>query len=188
MDFDRVLRERHSVRAYSPRDVPHDVLERVLDAASFAPSALNEQPWRFFVATGEARAKVGEIMAQSTVYLEDYMELLGPEGYERASEWYTDLGGCPAVVAVAMPVSDDELTHLNRTLSVGAGIENVLLAVTNEGLGACSITFSFWLRDELARALEVPEDREIVALIAMGYPAEEPVAPPHSHDIAVFRD
>ena len=80
MDFDRVLRERHSVRAYSPRDVPHDVLERVLDAASFAPSALNEQPWRFFVATGEARARVGEIMAQSTVYLEDYMEVLGPEG------------------------------------------------------------------------------------------------------------
>lgn len=188
MDFDRVLRERHSVRAYSSREVPHDVLERVLDAASFAPSSFNEQPWRFFVATGETRTRVGEIMAQSTVYLEDYMEVLGPEGYERATKWYTDLGGCPVVVAVSMTVAEDTLTHLNRMLSVGAAVQNVLLAVTNEGLGACSITFSFWLRDELSRELGVPEDREIVALIAMGYPAEQPLAPPHSHDIAVFRD
>lgn len=187
MDFERVLRERHSVRGYSPREVPREVLERVLDAASFAPSSHNEQPWRFYVATGDARARVGEIMAQSTVYLED-MEVLGPEHYEQASKWYTDLGGCPVVVAVSMPVAEDPLTYLNRTLSVGAAVENVLLAVTSEGLGACSITFSFWLRDELARALDVPDEREIVALIALGYPAEEPVAPPHSHDIAVFRD
>ena len=188
MELEKVFRERHSVRRYAPRDVPHDVLERILDAAAYAPSAMNEQPWRFYVAIGETRTRVGEIMAQSTVYLEDYIEVLGPEEYELASQWYTNLGGCPVVVAVSMPVTEDRLQLLNRTISVGAAIENVLLAVTNEGLGACSITFSFWLREELARALEVPEDREIVALIALGYPAEEPVAPPHSHDVAEYRD
>lgn len=188
MELEKVLRERHSVRRYARQDVAHDVIERVLDAAAFAPSAMNEQPWRFYVAEGETRARVGEIMAQSTVYLEDYIEVLSPEEYEHASEWYTDLGGCPVVVAVSMPITEDRLQLLNRTIAVGAALENVLLAATDHGLGACSITFSFWLRDQLAAVLEVPDDREIVALISLGYPAEEPVAPPHSHDIAEYRD
>lgn len=188
MDFDQVLKKRHSVRAYTDREIPRDVLARIVDAVSYAPSSFNEQPWRLYVAEGDARLKVGEIMARSTVYLEDYMEVLGSEHFDEVSHWYTELGGCPVVVGVTVPSSEDELTELNRTLAAGAALEHVLLAATNEGVASCAITFSFWLRDDLARALGVEEDRVLIALVALGYPAEEPAAPPHSHDVVVYRD
>jgi nitroreductase len=188
MDFLDVLAQRHSVRDFADRAVPREVLQRVVGAASFAPSAMNEQPWRFYIAEGATRWRVNEIMAQSTVHLADYMDVLGPERYEAATRWYTDLGGAPVIVCVASPPSDDELNSINRLLSVGAALENVMLAATNEGLGACVITFAFWVRDELAEALGVPEDRKVIALVALGYPGVSPEPPAHSEDIAVFRE
>jgi nitroreductase len=188
MDFLDVLAQRHSVRDFADRPVPHEVVQRVVGAASFAPSAMNEQPWRFYIAEGAARSRVNEIMAQSTVHLADYMDVLGPKRYEEATRWYTDLGGAPVLVCLAAPMSDDELGSINRLLSIGAAMENVLLAATNEGLGACVITFAFWVRDELAEALGVAEDRKVIALLAMGYAGETPEPPAHSADIAVFRE
>ena len=127
-------------------------------------------------------------MAQSTVYLADYIDILGPDRYEEASRWYTDLGGAPSVVAVTMPRTEDEATLLGRAISVGAAVEHVLLAATEVGLGSCMITFSFWVRDELAAAFGVEDDRVIVGLIAVGYPGKAPEPPPHSPDVAVFRE
>jgi len=188
VDFTEVLNSRHSVRDFADRPVPHDVVQRVVGAAALAPSAANEQPWRFYIAEGATRARVGEIMAHSTVYLDDYIDVLGPEHYEEATRWYTELGGAPLVVCATALDSNDELTYLNRILAVGAALEHVLLAATNEGLGACLITFGFWVRDDLAKAFDVPENRKVVALVALGYPGETPPPPAHSEDVAVFRE
>ncbi len=188
MEFLDVVAARHSVREFIDRPVGHDVLQRLFEAASMAPSALNEQPWRFYVAEGETRARIGEIMAQSTVYLADYIDVLGPERYEEASHWYTDLGGAPLIIGITIPRTEDESTLIGRTISVGAAVENLLLAATNEGLGACMVTFSFWVRDELAEAFGLEDDRVVVGLIVLGYPGEPPEAPAHSRDVAVFRE
>jgi nitroreductase len=188
VEFSELLAARHSVREFADRVVDREVLERVLDAASFAPSSMNEQPWCFYVAEGATRARVGEVMAQSTVYLADYIDILGPERYEEASRWYTDLGGAPIVVGVTIPRTDDEPTFINRVISVGAAVQNVLLAATNEGLGACMVTFSFWVRDQLAEAFGLAADRVVVGLVALGYPSGTPESPTRSHDIAVFRE
>lgn len=168
--------------------MPREVIERIFGAAALAPSAANEQPWRFYVADGDARARVGEIMAQSTVHLAEYLEILGPENYEAAMRWYSDLGGAPIVACLTAIECEDEFTFINRILSVGAALENVLLSATNEGIGACVITFAFWVREELAEALDVSEDRRVIALIAFGYPSGPAQAPPHSADVAVFRE
>ena len=188
MDFLEVLKNRHSVRDFADRPVPHAIIQRVVGAAALAPSAMNEQPWRFYIAEGATRARVGEIMAQSTVYLDDYMDVLGPEHYAEATRWYSDLGGAPVIVCATALDSDDELTYLNRILAIGAAVEHVLLAATNEGLGTCAITFGFWVRDDLAEAFGVPEGRKVVALVALGYPGETPPPPIHTEDVAVFRD
>jgi nitroreductase len=188
VDFAAIITARHSVRDFADRPVDHDVLQKVLDAAALAPSALNEQPWRFYVAEGETRAKVGQVMAQSTVYLADYMELLGPERYEEACRWYTDLGGAPIVVGITMPRTEDVPTLIQRCISIGAATQNVLLAVTDAGLGACMVTFSYWVRDELGEAFGLEDDRVVVGLVVVGHPRGVAEAPPHSHDVAVFRE
>ncbi len=188
VEFSEVIAGRHSVRHFSDAPVGRDALERILHAASLAPSALNEQPWRFYVAEGETRAKVGQVLAQSTVYLADYMQILGPERYEEASRWYTDLGGAPVVIGIAMPRTEDVPTLINRCLSIGAAAENMLLAVTAEGLGACMVTFSYWVRDELGKAFGLEDDRVIVGLVVVGHPSQPAEAPPHSEDVSVFRE
>ena len=127
-------------------------------------------------------------MAQSTVYLADYIEILGPERYAEATRWYTDLGGAPVVIGIAMPRTQDVPTLINRCLSIGAATENLLLAVTDVGFGACMVTFSYWVRDELGEAFGLEDDSVIVGLVVVGHPSRPAESPPHAHDVAVFRE
>jgi len=171
------MENRHSIRAYRPDPVPVELLEKLIYAASLAPSAFNQQPWKYYVATGESRAKLGQIMVQGTHFLEDYLQVIGYEMNEHVLQWYSELGKAPVVIACTLPLIEDDLETLNGLLAAGSSIQNLLLAATDVGLGSCYLTFSYWVRDEIAGMLGVPEDRRIVALIAVGYPAEEPVAP-----------
>lgn len=190
MQVFEALEKRHSIRAYRPDPVPRELLDKMVYAASLAPSAFNEQPWRFYIMSGESRKCLGEIMAQGTHYLEEYMAIIGYEINEQVLRWYSELGGAPTVIACTAPCVDDELEDINKRLSVGMAIQNMLLAATELGLGACIMTFSFWVRDEIGKMLGVPDDRVIVALVAVGYSAEEPLAPERLRveDIAVYRD
>ncbi len=189
MELYEAIEKRHSVRSFTPDAVPREALDRLIHAATLAPSAMNEQPWHFYVTSGEARTRVGEVMAQTTTHLEEYVDLIGPERHAEAVRWYSELGNAPVVIVCAMPKADDPFGRLNKQLSVGTAIQNLLLAATAEGLGACSITFAFWVRDELAALLGIPDDDEIVTIIALGYPGEEPpAAPPHKADVATFLD
>ena len=185
MDFWDVIEARHSYRSFEARPVEREVLDRLLHAASLAPSAMNEQPWHFHVVHGDVRTRLGSIIAQATEHLREYMDQLGPEQYQDAVDWYSSLGGAPVVVVVSMsrPYSDRDRT--NKLLSVGASIENFLLAATAEALGACSITFTAWVEDDIASLLEIGSDREIVGVIAVGWPgAVPPLAPAHEDSVA----
>jgi nitroreductase len=189
MDVFEAFEKRHSVRSFRPDPVPVEMLERIMRAASLAPSAMNEQPWRFYVTTGETRRRVGEAMAQGTTHLEEFIDVMGSELHAQAVQWYSELGNAPVVVVCTMPRTDDEFWRLNKHLSIGAAIENILLAATGQGLGACNITFSFYVRDELAKTLEIPDDRTIIAIVAIGYPDEaQPEPTEHNPDVAVFLD
>lgn len=180
------IRRRHSVRLFGPAPLLDEQIERLIEAAAAAPSACNSQPWRFHVATGMVRDRVNEIMALSTVHLSEYVEILGPEGFEHAQEFYANLGHAPIVIACSLPSANTELDRINGYVSVGAAIENMLLAATDMGLGSCNITFSFWVRDQLRETFEVPDGREVVSLILIGHPAETPAAPRHRQDIATI--
>lgn len=185
MDFWKVLESRRSVRDYRSDPVPQESLERALAAAAGAPSAMNEQPWRFHVSTGEARQRVGEVVSSATMHLAEYMDVLGPDHYEDALKWYSSLGDAPVVIIVSMTRPDNDFDATNKLLSVGAAIENLLLALTAEGLGTCNITFAWWVRDDLAKLVELDESRQVVAIISVGYASDAPLAaPPHNPDVA----
>jgi nitroreductase len=187
VEFRDVVHARRSVRDFRPEPVSPEGLRRVIEAARLAPSSSNEQPWRFYVASGEKRRELGRIIAQATIHLSEYMDVLGPRGYEAAARWYSSLGSAPTLVAVTAQTSDDSLVARNRHISVGAAIENLLLAVVNEGWAACNITYSHWVEDELATALGLPDGWEILTVVAIGKPGEdEPKAQERRADDTVW--
>ena len=190
MELTEAIRERHSYRSFTDQAVSRVKLERLVDAARLAPSSMNKQPWRLDVTTGETRRKIDETMAHTTVYLQEYLDVLGRSSdlIESASRFANNLGNAPVVIVVSVAMPDEGMEELNTYLSAGAAIENLMLAATAEGLATCTVTFSFWVRDDLAKLLGIPDDRIIVSLIAVGYAAEHAAAPEHDRDVAVWHD
>jgi nitroreductase len=189
MEFYEVITSRRSVRAFQSKAVPRDVLERIISAAASAPSSENEQPWEFYVATGAARLRLGRVVAQTTVYLTEYMDVLGPARYEQAVSWYSSLGDAPVLIAVAIPDSEDEFKRMNRLISMGTALENLLLSAHREGLGACPLTFSYWVKDEVSDVLGVPSGRSVVSIVALGWPAApDTPAPEKRSPVAIWRE
>jgi nitroreductase len=188
MDLYDAVSDRHSVRSYTSEPVGREVLDRVLKAAMDAPSAMNAQPWQFHVATGVTREAVGTAMAQSTVHLKDYIDILPPEHIEAAERFFENLGGAPVAIGLSVPSSDEETFRTQVCLAAGCAIENLLLAGCAEGLGCCNLTVPLWIMDELDQILSVPTGRELVSLIIVGHPAEEPIAPERSFDHVAFLD
>jgi len=187
MDLREAIAARRSVRHFRTDSVPRDVVERLVWAASQAPSSLNEQPWTFYCCEGKTRDLLGKLVAQTTIHLSEYMEVLGQSRYEDALEWFSALGEAPLLIAVGCPDPDSELTSINRYLSLGAALENLLLTVTEEGLAACNITLSYWVREEIAGLLGLPDGESIVMIVAIGYPGGvPPAAPVKRTDTAVW--
>lgn len=187
MELFEAMRSRHSYRSFSPDPVPDDEINRLIEAAALAPSSGNEQPCRFHVARGEHRAAVGQVLAHSTQHLEELMLLLGHEPTDEALRWYADLGNAPVVIACSLPENGDEFFRLNRMLAAGAAIEHILLAATAVGLASCVVTFSYWVRGEIGQVLDLPEGRDVVAMVVLGWPTDAPpLAPPHDADVASF--
>ena len=171
MDVYEAIAARRSVRQFVREPVDRAILERVFRAASLAPSARNEQPWQFYIAIGDTRIELGRILSQTTVYLGEYVDELGPSGFDRAVAWFSSLGDAPVLALIAAPESADEMTATNRMLSVGTALENLLLAATAEGLGGCPFTFSFWVRAELAKRVSLPDGWTVACAVALGWPA-----------------
>ncbi|PKQ37196.1 MAG: hypothetical protein CVT59_09055 [Actinobacteria bacterium HGW-Actinobacteria-1] len=180
------LRSRHSTRLFTDEPLSDDEILKLCDAAALAPSQMNSQPWHFHVATGQSRAEVGEIMALTTQYLQEYIEVLGVEGVERAARFYEDMGRAPVIIAVSIPVFEDQAEHANALIAVGAAIENFMLAALDSGLGSCNISAPRWIVDRLTEAFQVPAGRVLASLLIVGHPDEAPLVHDRKHDAVTF--
>lgn len=180
------LRNRHSTRLFKDEPVDDDEILKLCDAAALAPSQMNSQPWHFHVATRESRAEVGAIMALTTQYLQEYIEVLGVEGVERAARFYEDMGRAPVIIAVSIPVFEDAAENANALIAVGAAVENFMLAALNDGLGSCNISAPRWIVDRLTEAFQVPAGRALASLLIVGYPDEAPLVLDRKHDAVTF--
>ena len=174
MELRDAIRERRSIRVFESRPVDRATIDRLVDAATYAPSRFNIQPWHFHIATGEARRRVAEVMAMNTAYVQEYLDVLGPEVVEHAARFYADLGGAPVIIGISSKHVDDPTERLDDAISVGAALQSFLLAVVDEGLAACSLSAPHWVRDRLIEAFEIPEDSDLMALIVLGYGQETP--------------
>lgn len=186
MELMDAIRGRRSIRVFDGAPVDRAVIDAVIEAATYAPSRMNMQPWHFHVAIGEARSRVAAVMSMTTAYLDEYLEVLGADGVERAARFYAELGSAPVVIGVAAPRSSDPYEARDIAISVGAAIENLLLATVDHGLSACSISVPHWIVDQLADVFDMLEGWEIVSIIVVGHAAEQATDRERHTDVVTY--
>ncbi len=184
-----VMSTLRAVRKLKPDPIPDDVLDRVLQAACWAPTGGNAQPWRVVVATSpEIKAKLSEIYGPEWAkYATGFMKMMEGLPPEELAKWERivaagdhladNLADVPAILVFCanpkmMAITD---AKLDRISMVGGGsvypaVQNAMLACVEEGLG-CTLTTLHCLReDDVKAALGVPDDWATVALVPIGYP------------------
>jgi len=154
------IKSRRSIRAYQPDLVPLDDIMTLLDAARWAPSGKNGQPWRFAVIQEDQQLK--SRIANLTAY----------------RKW-VDQAPCLVVVFLDKSLMYD---RQKDTLAIGASIQNLLLAAQSRGLGTCWLGEILNHEDQVRQLLAVPDHLEILAVITVGYPAATQ-APTRRRDI-----
>jgi nitroreductase len=176
--FDVVQRQR-ACRSFAEGDVPDDLLNQVLDAATFAPSAENRQPWVFvIVKKAAARKKIAELIKRvweggAKAHSEGR---LPPALLADVDAGATGgIGAAPVIVVVCGDTSDTFETVL--AASVFPAVQNMLLAANALGLGSALTTLPTVLGDELAELLTLPDHVKPMAVVPVGWPAK-PLGPP----------
>lgn len=147
------IRSRRNVRAYDDRPIEAPTLERILEAARRAPSSMNQQAWDFVVVTEQDRLR----------------------DLSKVWRYAEHVAGSAATVALVAPASSDPDERETFQLDLGQAAMSLMIAAADGGVGSChaAVADQAMARDVLG----LPSDRECMWLIALGYPADRPLAP-----------
>jgi len=156
MEFLSLVKKRKSIRAYKPDPVPQKVLDAVLEAGRFAPSACNFQPWYFVVLQGKK-----EMVRLSN-------------GYKQ--QWFLH---APAALVVCIDTTKAWKRSDGKAygdVDAAIAMDHMILAATEQGLGTCWI--GAFNREAVSKALGLPAHIEPVVMTPLGYPEGEPETRP----------
>jgi F420 biosynthesis protein FbiB-like protein len=177
-----LVAQRRSIRRFEPRPVEPKVLDSLLTAAHWAPSAHNRQPWRFVIVTSEhTRRSLADRMAER---LADDLRLGRATEQAVAQDTARSrrrLTNAPLLIVVCLTMADMDiypdarrqlLEHTMAVQSVAMAAQNLLLAAHTAELGACWLCGPLFCPDVVREVLNLSEDFEPQGAIIAGYPAE----------------
>ncbi len=158
---------RRSIRQFTDQPISEDILTQIVEEASFAPSWKHTQITRYIAVTGDVKDKIasectdsypnnGKIISSAPMLIAVTV-IKNRSGYERDGSFTTSKGSGW------------------QMFDAGIASQTFCLAAYEKGIG--SVILGIFDEAKASAILEVPEDRELIALIPIGYPAEEPVAP-----------
>lgn len=164
-DILQVIQSRRSIRKFTGERVSDEDLGKILEAGRWAPSGLNNQPWRFAVVRDSG---LKEQISKLTHYrrIVKYADLLIPVFLDREKSYHRE----------------------KDCQGIGACIENMLIAVYALGLGAVWLGEIIKSDREIRELLGLGDQLELMAVLAVGHPAETPKPPPRRplKDLIVF--
>jgi F420 biosynthesis protein FbiB-like protein len=181
--FWRLVRTRRSIRRYLAQPLAPATLLALLEAAHWAPSAHNRQPWRFCVVTS-ASAKE----ALSSRMSERWQRDLAADGVDpqvigrRLESSHARLTNSPALIVPCVTMEDmdaypdtarSEAEYIMAVQSVALACQNLLLAAHDAGLGASWLCAPLFVPQLVCEVLELPQHWRPQAILTLGYGAEQ---------------
>lgn len=151
MSVIELMKSRRTIKSFKPDLVDMKKVEAWLEAGSYAPNHKMHEPWEIKVIGEQTRANINH---------------------------KTNFGGAPVLLAVLSKVGANKVERDENIMATSCFIQNVALAAQEEGVGVfwCSIGASAQGR----RHLQATEEQEVVAVLAIGYPAEIPALKPRT--------
>ena len=150
MNLREVFEKRKSIRKFTGEPIKEEQIKLIMEAAQIAPSASNKQPYKFIVIKNDEFKKVFRKRAVPQRFVEKAAVIFVALGNKEQDYWYK--------------------------VDIGIAVQHMALQAAELGLGSC------WMgaikRDEVRELLKVPNGWEIVALLAVGVPGQEPPARP----------
>ncbi len=147
------IKKRKSVRSYKDKEIEEDKLNKILEAARLAPSASNNQEWRFVVVKDKAKR---EELAEAA-----------------NSQWF--IAEAPVILVCCAETDEHVMScgQLCYPIDVAIAIDHITLVAVEEGLGTCWIgAFS---EDKVKEILNIPDNIHVVELLPLGYPKDASV-------------
>lgn len=191
MDLIEAIEDRRSTRVFLDKPVEKETLQRLLFLATQAPSAINLQPWEFTVVSGGERTRLSRVLVKR---MRERNISCGPGAKnplagrfvdrqrgllqtmlpylpkERPFEDFINEGSCnfygaPTAVIICL----DKVFSSARLTDIGIVVGYLVLAAHGLGLGTCPIGLITAFGEEIKEELNLPEDKEVVIGIAVGY-------------------
>ena len=189
MELKDAIMGRRGVRKYHDKPISDEVLTDILEAAVWAPSGMNLQPWYFVVVKSpEERKKLEDILILTKDRIRPDLEKRFekyPEVIKDTLTFMESMGGAPVCILVFLYTQYQGEEQSASIQSVAAAMQNLLLAAYDKGIGTC------WTTGSLHAAKEIEEiygkDRgQYMGMISMGYCDFPEYAPPRKKGRYVF--
>ena len=199
MELCQAVRERRSIRAFKPAPISREVIEEILKLTIHAPSAINIQPWEFFVVIGEEKERLsrkltkaykekqiscspGAVKPLPLTYsqrgvatlesMKPHLEQIGVTFEQFINEGSCNFYGAPVAIIICL---DDSFSKA-RMVDIGIALGYLVLCAHAFGLATCPIGLIDAYEDEIKDLLNIPENKNVVIGVALGYPDwENPV-------------
>jgi nitroreductase len=195
------IAKRRSIRKFCDKEIDKSLLEKILAAGMLAPSAKNSQPWKYVVVTGSQKNEMIEALRKGLRNEKEGHGLFNKNPYiqpllkgaehtfeimEEAAVTLFVINTENSVEIEHFPVMqtfEEKIAETVNIQSIGASIENILLAALEYGIGSLWIADIVFAYREISKWLNT--DKEIIAAISLGYPDEDPPRRPRKEMAAV---
>ncbi len=192
MDLLEAIETRKSIRSFKPDPVSKEQVEELLKLAIRAPSAINLQPWEFYVVMGEEKARLSRRLvklyrekqiscspgnvkplsaefnkrgAESFILMNPYLEKMGMDFNCFINEGSCNFYGAPTAVILCLDNAFSEA----RLVDIGIALGYLVLIAHNFGLSTCPIGLINAYEDDIKEILNIPDNKDVVIGLALGY-------------------
>lgn len=169
MEVSEVIKTRRSIGKVKDDMLPKEIIEKIIDSATWAPNRYHTNPWRFYVISGEGRNRLSKVMEE--IVLQSGIDVSSEEGAKKLEKERNKPFRAPVIIAVAAKVTvNEKVIPLEELGATYAAIQNMLLTAHDLGIASFWKTGKACYSPLMKNFLGLEEKDEVLAFIYLGYP------------------